>query len=286
MRLGVKIAAMAAAGTGLAFALLIATGLAEAMAAPTERTAEVVLPGLDRAAPPYRIALLSDIHFGNRTMQPARLARIVSAVNAVQPDLIVIAGDFVNGHDRRSTTELHEMIAPLSALKARDGVIATLGNHDHWTDPGAVSAALADSGIAVLSNTAVRRGPLAIVALDDGYSGQADIAPALAAARELGGVPVAVTHSPDIAPELPLAIGLVLAGHTHCGQIVLPLIGSLAPLFGKLVGDRHYFNPRYRCGVVRDPGRVVVVTAGLGSGSIPLRINAPPDWWLVTIRPR
>jgi uncharacterized protein len=268
----------------LALGCAVAFGLGEAVAQPIMREAALQLTGLSVDQAPYRVALLSDIHFGNRAMRRERLDAIVSQVNAARPDLIVIVGDFVNGHGGRIETRTADLVAPLAGLKADDGVIATLGNHEHWTDPEAVRAALGRAGITVLSNQAVRRGPLQIVGLDDGYSRHADFAAAQQSAAGLGGVPVVITHSPDLSLSLPPEVGLVLAGHTHCGQVVVPLIGSLAPIFGKLVGDRHYFNVRYQCGLVRDAGRTTIVTAGLGSGSIPLRIGAPPDWWLVTLR--
>ena len=80
-------------------------------------------------------------------------------------------------------------------------------------------------------------------------------------------------------------VPLVLAGHTHCGQVVFPLIG---PLLSRSPREhwRRLYNPRYRCGLVRDPGRVVIVTAGVGSGTTPIRLGAPPDWWLVAIGPK
>ncbi|MBO9621801.1 MAG: hypothetical protein J7500_03725 [Sphingomonas sp.] len=78
-------------------------------------------------------------------------------------------------------------------------------------------------------------------------------------------------------PELPARFGLVLAGHTHCGQIVLPLVGALA--------SASRFGERYRCGIVREPGRITIVTSGLGASVLPLRYGAPPDWWMLTLGP-
>jgi predicted MPP superfamily phosphohydrolase len=94
---------------------------------------------------------------------------------------------------------------------------------------------------------------------------------------------VALTHAPELAPRLPADIRLLLAAHTHCGQIVLPLIGVLpgwSPHAHKRLHDPHYL-----CGLIHDPGRTVIVTAGVGSGTLPLRIGAPPDFWLITLGP-
>lgn len=280
---GRRIAAWAAGAIALGLGALVATGLVEAVSDPIERETTITLPDLPRLQAPYRIALLSDIHIGNRAMQPERLERIVAQVNAARPDLIVIAGDFVNGHGGHLASDPKALIGPLGKLRAPDGVLATMGNHDHWTDLAAVQSALIEAGITVLNNQAIRRGPIVLLGLDDDHTGHARIAPTMQAALELGGVPVAVSHSPDLAPHLPGQVGLFLAGHTHCGQVVLPGIGSLAPIYGKLVGDRHFFNARYRCGVIRDGERSTIVTAGLGSGGIPVRIGAPPDWWLIAL---
>ena len=259
-------------------------GMAQAAADPVARQAELTLPKMAPRTAPYRVALLSDIHFGNRAMRPERLARIVDQINAAKPDLIVIVGDFVNGKHGAPEPDPKGLTAPLAGLHARDGVVATLGNHDHWTDATAVRAALAGAGIEVLINQAAQRGPLLLLGIDDGYSRHANIAAAIMTLSRQSNLPiVAITHSPDLSPRLPSGITLVLAGHTHCGQVVLPIIGALAPIFGKVIGDREYYDPHYQCGIVRDGPRTTIVTAGLGSGSVPIRIGAPPDWWLISL---
>jgi predicted MPP superfamily phosphohydrolase len=77
---------------------------------------------------------------------------------------------------------------------------------------------------------------------------------------------------------------LVLAGHTHCGQIVLPWYGPVTTR-APLAGWKPLYDARYRCGIVAREGRRVVITAGLGSGTTPIRLGAPPDWWLLTLGP-
>ena len=277
MRRGTRMALLAGGTLAAGLALLTGWGLIEAVQDPVERTASLSLPGLPQRPGPYKVAILSDIHIGNRAMDPDRLARIVAQVNGEQPDLVLILGDFVNGKGQmRSDPE--DLVGPLSDLEATDGVVATLGNHDHWTNPTAVQQALEEAGITVMSNRAESRGPLLLLGLDDGYTGHAQIAAALNDARGKRGVPVALTHSPDLAPRLPGEVNLLLAGHTHCGQVVLPILGSLPALLGY-----HVYEPRYECGMVRDGARTVVVTGGLGSGGVPVRIGAEPDWWLLRL---
>jgi len=266
-------------------AILILVGMSNARSKPVMRQTTLHIPGLPVGSLPMTVALLADIHLGNRGMTQDRLFEIVNQVNTSRPDLILLAGDFVTGHDAQGAAEhAAGLTQPLAHLRAPLGVAAVLGNHDHWTAPGAVRAALNKAGIAVLENQAVRRGPFAVVGIGDRFSGHDDASSSLVAASSIGGVPIVLTHSPDAVPDLPASLPLVLAGHTHCGQVVLPWIG---PLMMHAPTDhwRQLYNPRYRCGIVRDGARTTIVTAGVGSGTSPIRIGALPDWWLVTLEP-
>jgi predicted MPP superfamily phosphohydrolase len=256
----------------------LAWGWLEARSDPVVRRAGLQLADWPAGASPLRVALLSDIHAGTRSVTPERLARVVAQVNAERPDLVLIAGDFTPGHDPIGPGAVKRMLAPLAGLRARLGVIAVPGNHDHWTGLAAVRGALAGSGIQLLANQAVTRGSLVIGALDDDYSRHADLPALSAALQRLRGPRLILTHSPDVAPKLPANVGLLLAGHTHCGQAVIPWRGSVLPV--------SRFGDRYRCGIIRDGGRTLIVTAGIGTSGPPLRFNARPDWWLLTLSPR
>jgi predicted MPP superfamily phosphohydrolase len=271
------------AATVLAAALVI--GSINAQSTPIMRTASVQMRGLRPDASPIRIALLSDIHLGNPSMTPHRLSQIVDQVNAANPDIILIAGDFVTGHEASGAAErARGLEGPLTQLSARYGKAAVLGNHDHWTNPAAIRAALSKANILVLHNQAARLGPLTIVGVGDRFSGNDDIALSLKAARALGGPAIVLTHSPDLVLSLPSTFPLVLAGHTHCGQVVIPGLGPLLTRAPKAQW-RELYAPRYRCGLVREPGRTTIITGGLGSGTTPIRLGAMPDWWLITVHP-
>jgi predicted MPP superfamily phosphohydrolase len=265
-----------------AVAVITLVGMRNAQSDPVVRTASVRMAGLPAGTPPLRVVLLSDVHLGNRGMEPARLTQIANRVSAERPDLILIAGDFVTGDNPDGAAERAAgLTVPLSRLHASLGVFAVLGNHDHWTAPEAVRAALAKARIIVLENQAVRREAFAIVGVGDRFSGHDDIARSVAAADGIGGVPIVFTHSPDIVADLPDRFPLLLAGHTHCGQVVLPLVGPLV-MYAR---GRRLYDPRYRCGRIDDAHRVTFVTAGIGSGTVPVRINAMPDWWMITVHP-
>ncbi len=255
--------------------LLFGWGYLNARADPVVRRADVALTGWPQGAPPVRAVLLSDIHVGGATMDVGRLTRIVAQVNALKPDVVLIAGDFASGHDSAKVGHIVESLAPLSGLRPRLGVIATLGNHDHWTDPALIRHALQKAGATVLENQAVQRGPLVIGGAGDAYTRHQDIPALSAAMAKLAGARLIVTHSPDLARMLPANVTLLLAGHTHCGQIVLPLYGPVTEVAAS----------RYRCGIVQERGNDIVVTGGLGTSVVPLRFGAPPDLWLLSLGP-
>jgi predicted MPP superfamily phosphohydrolase len=247
-----------------------------AVADPVVRRFTVALPGWPKGVAPVRAVLISDIHVGGPDMPPARLTRIVAQINALRPDIVMIAGDLVT--DKRLATRYYTMaeaVAPLAGLKPRLATIAVLGNHDHWRNAAAARAALTGARIILLDNDAAQVGPLAVGGLDDPFIGRDDLDATLAAMRGLNGPRILLSHSPDPFARLPGDVALMLAGHTHCGQISPPLIGPLSTMSD--------YGRRYACGIVREEGRSLVVTAGLGTSGIPLRLGAVPDLWLVEI---
>ena len=263
----------------VALAALILYARSEALRDPVVRTATIRLPNWPSGAKPIRAVLISDLHIDGQTMDEARLDRIAAQINALKPDIVLLAGDYIYGHDPAGATKYGAgLVGPLSRLHAPLGVVAVLGNHDHWTGVGVVRDQLARAGVTLLENAAIARGPLAIGGVGDRYSGHDNLPATLAKLRPLAGARVLLTHSPDIAPDMPADTTLLLAGHTHCGQVVLPLWGP--------VSEVSRYGDRYRCGVRVEGARTVVVTAGLGtSGPMAVRLNAPPDLWLLTLGP-
>jgi hypothetical protein len=258
---------------------IAAWGYRSATADPLVREAEVRLAGWPRGQPPVRAVLIADLHVVRPDMPPNRLAHIVWQIQALNPDIVLIAGDLVS--DRRIATGHYRAsaaVAPLARLQPRLGVFAVLGNHDHWRGEAEVRSALAQANVRLLVNEAARAGPLALGGLDDAYTGRDAVEPTVAAMRRLGGARLVLSHSPDPFPRLPAEVGLMLAGHTHCGQIRLPLIGAISTM--------SEYGERYACGRMDEGGRTLIVTAGLGTSILPLRLGAPPDMWLITIGPQ
>jgi hypothetical protein len=265
---------LALAAMGLA---VLGYAYATAVADPVVRRTTVSLADWPAGARPIEVLLISDIHVAGPDMPPERLARIVEQINRLEPDLVLLAGDFIG--DRTVSTRLYpvaEALTPLQGLRAP--AVAVLGNHDHWGSAPETRTAMARAGIVVLDNAAVSMGPLTVGGLDDDFTGRADLAATLAAMAGRRGARVILSHSPDPFPEVPGDVGLMLAGHTHCGQIRLPWYGAVSTM------SEH--GDRYACGRVNEAGKTLIVGAGVGTSILPLRLGAVPDMWLIALGPR
>ncbi len=236
---------------------------------------QVPIPDLPPAWDGVTLAHLSDFHVG-RLVGLDLLRKLVRMANHAKPDLIAITGDFVSRLD--AITE--SLANVLGQLHAPEGVFATVGNHDYWTDIAEVRTLLRSSDIKILTNTRriLSRGSqeLCIAGVDDLTDGRPDLASALG---DVGShIPrVLLAHNPDYAESMPAQprVDLMLCGHTHGGQVNIPLLGPpLTPI-------RH---KRYAAGLVAGPHCKVYVTRGLGMVGIPVRFNCRPELALITLR--
>src|SRR5208337_2012973 len=188
------------------------------------------------AAPPLRIGILSDIHAVEPWMPASRVGAIMRELNAQEPDVIVLLGDYVNGLQRRfclAKVPVHEWVAPLRSLRAPLGVYAILGNHDWWTgEVPEIRRAFLKSGISLLENAAtkVNRGDdhFWIAGLQDQLTresrGIRDLDATLSHVKDHAPV-ILLAHEPDIFAHAPASVTLTLAGHTHGGQVYIPFFG-------------------------------------------------------------
>ncbi|HLL58693.1 MAG TPA: metallophosphoesterase [Allosphingosinicella sp.] len=259
-------------------ALLAIWGYATAVSVPIVRQARLDLPRWPAGAPPVKAVLISDIHVVGPDMPPERLHRIVAQINALNPDVVLIAGDLIS--DKRTSTRHYSMaeaIAPLTGLRPRLGSFAVLGNHDHWRNAGEARQALKAAGVRLLGNEAAAAGPLVIGGLDDDYTENSDLPGTLAKMARMKGARLILSHSPDPFPDVPRDVPLMVAGHTHCGQVSLPFYGAVRTF------SRH--GKRYECGIYKEGGKTLVITAGLGTSGVPLRLGAVPDMWLLELGP-
>lgn len=225
--------------------------------------------------PPLRVAFASDLHLGPTT-SPRTLDRAFELLREARPDVLVLGGDYVFLEATPAVArELGRRVRSVPAAVK----VAVMGNHDLWTHHGLIEEALADAGVRVLVNDAVRLPPphddVAIVGIDDPWTGSPDAPKALAAAGDAA-VRVVACHAPDAVPMLDGAgEALLLCGHTHGGHVALP-------------GPRPLVIPgpcgwRWPWGLHRTGDVTLFVSRGVGGIEVPFRAYAPPDVALVQV---
>ncbi len=243
-------------------------------ATPTAEAQTFLVPGLDPAHDGLRIAQLSDVHVGPRTPVETIRAAVAEA-NAFRPDLVLLTGDYVT-HHRREVALVREQLGGLEAP-----TVAVLGNHDHWVDAGGTAEALRGHGYEVLENAwttlQVRGAPLALVGVDDLFTGNADVARAVRG-LPAGATPLVLAHCPRTADQLrhlerPL---VCLSGHTHGGQIDIPIFTFA---FLHAIAREPYVRGRFQVGPVQ-----LYVNRGVGNSALKVRVNCPPEVTLATLR--
>lgn len=257
-------------------AVTAAAGSAGAQVSGTYRFEVVVeravLAGLRT---PLRAAWMTDLHHGHHVRTASVRAWVDAALDQA-PDIVLLGGDLVD--QTPGTDAVEGLIAELARLRAPLGVLAVPGNHDYgrFRRLTAFSDPLREVGIDVLVNRGVTvRDDLHVAGLDDYRNGRPDLAATLAGRRE-GSATVLLSHNPDVLPEVPLAVGLTLSGHTHGGQVVLPGVGAL------YTSSR--YGDRFLAGWVEGPARGYV-SRGLGVTNIPLRINSPAELTILDLEP-
>ena len=232
----------------------------------------VELAGLQR---PLRMVHLSDLHGSNWDMPQVRLNRIMDQLNALHPDLVVVTGDFHASKIWDPPMRMDDAVQPLTRLKAPLGVWSVPGNHD---DPYWIRWVMRRFGLKLLAGDLVDVGPIQIVGSDDLIMGQRPVQGLrAAAARAQPGKPlVALVHEPRLWTMLPANVDLVLAGHTHGGQI--QIFGW--PQFKKL--DSQYLRGRFR----NPGGQQMLVSAGIGTSIVPVRLGTQGEIVVVELAPQ
>lgn len=235
---------------------------------------------------PLRMAVIADVHACEPWMPLSRISEIVETTNALKPDITVLLGDYVAsglGGFRSSWVSEREWGPAFAMLRAPLGTYAILGNHDWWGNVVPVRKALSDAGIAVLENDAKLIEPsggpkfwlaglgdqLAIRVGGGRFRGVHDMPKTLGQITDDETPAILLAHEPDIFPSVPGRFGLTLSGHTHGGQVNLPLIGR------PIVPSR--YGQRYAYGHVHENGRHLIVSGGLGMSNLPVRFGVPPE---------
>ncbi|MGA2047619.1 MAG: metallophosphoesterase [Terracidiphilus sp.] len=248
---------------------------------------DISLPGLPQAFDGVRVAQLSDIHLDEFT-EPAFLRHVVDRVNRLQPDMVLLTGDYVSdgvGSKKFAVGAAWQCANILTKLECGK-VYAVLGNHDLGVGADEVTAALVANGIPVLTNKylPIERagGRIWLAGLDDPLKGSPEPEQAVPAAiRNIPHEPVVLMcHAPDYVDFLlkqPAGgtVALMLSGHTHGGQVRLPFMGATQlPEMG-----RKYVEGWFRIGALQ-----LYVNRGIGTIGVPFRFNCPPEITLFTLR--
>lgn len=239
---------------------------------------------LPRELEGLRIAFMADLHAGPFTPNDY-LAEVARQVNAMQPDLVLIPGDFVDKHGRY----FDDAARMLSTLRPTLGTFGTLGNHDHWEGTALAHRKLTEAGVTLIDNDRVfltrdrrvtkqpQADALALAGVGDLWVDKPDLA------RALRDVPASMprlllSHNPDFAEEAPdktARVDLMLSGHTHGGQMRVPLLGT--PFLPSRYGQK------YASGLVQGPAWPVYVTRGIGVAGSPVRLGVRPELTLLTL---
>lgn len=226
-----------------------------------------------------KVAVLSDIHVDNWFVDDKKVRSIVQRTNELQPEVIVILGDYMSGNGIVRREVAPEVFAPiLKDLKAPLGVYSVLGNHDWWYDGKHLRQELERNGIRVLENEVMqlnaRNRSLWLVGLSDLWTRPQRINETIEQIPQREPI-IALAHNPDIFPKLPEQVPLLVAGHTHGGQVRFPFIGSVV--------QSTDYGERYERGHLFENNHHLFVTTGIGTSIMPVRFGVTPEIVLLTL---
>jgi len=228
------------------------------------------------------ITVIADLHAGGPNMGLDRVRQVVDAANGLGSDLAVVLGDYFATHHFVTERVPHPVwAAELARLHAPLGVYSILGNHDWWYDIDGVCRALDKVRLPTMQNDAVLLGPRGrrfwLTGLGDQiayrlgprkFKGVDNLPGTLARIRTDDPV-ILLVHEPDIFTEVPARVALTIAGHTHGGQIRLPMV---PPVWAPSA-----FGARFLYGHVVENDRHMIISGGLGCSIVPLRFGVPPE---------
>jgi predicted MPP superfamily phosphohydrolase len=225
--------------------------------------------------PPLRVALISDLHVGAPWIDLDYVQDLVAATNAARPDLVLLLGDYDINHIPGGVKVDPKTWAPvLGQLDAPLGVHAVLGNHDWWNDVRGIRRAMEQAGIDVHENEAValpwEGERVWLVGIGDDFTDHDRVAKAFAGVPA-GADVLAMTHTPDVVHELDDLAQVLVAGHTHGGQVRLPWLS-----------DR-LLDLAWTRGAYAVENTAMYVTSGVGTSVLPVRFGVPPEVVILTL---
>lgn len=248
----------------------------------TEKDYTLRLPDWPAACADYRVAVVSDIHAGAPYIGLEKIDRMVAMIQKKKPDLVLLPGDFVIQEVLGGSFIAPETLAQhLKPLLLQSKFYAVLGNHDAWLDSKRVQAAFENVGIAVLEDRAIpitkKQCQFWLLGLSDYTEGRLEYHQAFSMVP-IDSPTLAFTHNPDVFPDLFKArFSLLIAGHTHGGQVSLPFIGRA------VVPSK--YGERYAIGHIQENDRHLFVTTGIGTSILPVRFGVPPEISYLRLQP-
>lgn len=215
-----------------------------------------------------KIVFASDFHFGANPLEEYRLKNILRAIKQQNADIVLLGGDYVKGHTKTSAVSPKKLISFLQ--KIPQPTYAILGNHDLYYGKDDILQIFEEASVAILDNEnrqIICHGKkITIAGVADYYTDTPDFPKAIKGAED---AVILLTHTPDALTQNNIKTDIILTGHTHGGQVVLPLIGALlVPLDN---------NKKYRYGLFYENNIPVIVSSGLGTSLLPVRFNNLPE---------
>ncbi|NMO15614.1 metallophosphoesterase [Pyxidicoccus fallax] len=272
--LAIRAGTPADATWGLAGAVALLLGGDAVLGRPRLRRRTVRIAGLPPELDGYRIGQLSDVHCGPHVPEE-KVAGWVSRLNGLGLDLVTVTGDLIT----HGSSHVEAVARALGGLRAKDGAYVSMGNHDYFTDGEQLVRELERNGLHVLRNrgVVVRRGEarLYVAGVDDTWTSRHDLSRALAARPE-GSPTVLLAHDPDLFPQaVERGVELTLSGHTHGGQLGVPGIRRLS--LARVITE-------WTAGLYRRGRSWLYVNRGAGTTGPPVRLGAPPELAVITLR--
>ena len=245
----------------------------------TVRNLQITPSGWPQHVDTIRTAIVSDLHVGSTVVNLERLSEVVQLINQQDPDLILLGGDYVaTASPGGEIVPLSKIAHELSKLKAPLGVVAVLGNHDWWLDGELVRDEFEKVGIVVLENQVHHlqreNGALWVAGIADDITRSPDVDGTLRKIPDDAPV-IILTHDPAQFMDVPKGPYLTISGHTHGGQVYLPFLGAL------MTPSRAPMEWIY--GHIKEEGRDLYVTSGIGTSILPVRFNMPPEIVVIDI---
>lgn len=223
---------------------------------------------------PFKIVFITDTHTGSRFNGLDRLQKIVDKANALQPDIILLGGDFViKGVLLGNYVDIEKIAPILKKLQAPMGVYAVMGNHEYWDDYNRIEKTLKANNIPVLKNENIQFNDFNLIGIDDAMTKHSDVRKSFQNTNK-NKANIILTHCPDVFPKIKEK-GLILAGHTHAGQI---------SLFGWTPIVPSKYGSKYAKGRIDEDDKTLIVSNGIGTSMLPLRFLSIPQIIVIDVK--